>query len=422
MMITNETNKTNEKKGETMETLETMELNKTIITQNPRVLYDQWKNGEIVIAEWQRDFVWDSAKKALFLDSLLLDSIFAPIVFYEIENKEGRPVLEVVDGSQRLRCIFSFLDNEFKAQEPKGQRLYMLKKNTFFKDLEQASKNQLLTASLPTITVKKNSKTLKSELFYRINQGAQPVSRDECIRGSFWGPYVMAINAYEKDPEMSMLIGLKENKNHAFWGSLTRALFYMTKGTRAAPVSFKDLALFVRTQSALNGDEIKEAVNCPLDALKANLKTLGAPGVLYPEGRQVCWPYLALIFCFIMQFKKIDIARNQKAIKDALEKAILDSLEKRRIEGSGAGGRLLADSLRALSVHFSGEQGPRCFPENVKEELWAAGHICGICGGEIASYTDAEVDHIVPYSKGGKTTKDNAQLAHAACNNLKRAG
>jgi 5-methylcytosine-specific restriction endonuclease McrA len=32
---------------------------------------------------------------------------------------------------------------------------------------------------------------------------------------------------------------------------------------------------------------------------------------------------------------------------------------------------------------------------------------------------DAEVDHKIPYSQGGSTTLDNAQLAHRYCNRHK---
>ncbi|MDD2518619.1 MAG: HNH endonuclease signature motif containing protein [Bacilli bacterium] len=32
---------------------------------------------------------------------------------------------------------------------------------------------------------------------------------------------------------------------------------------------------------------------------------------------------------------------------------------------------------------------------------------------------DAEVDHIIPYSRGGNTTEDNAQLLHRHCNRTK---
>ena len=37
----------------------------------------------------------------------------------------------------------------------------------------------------------------------------------------------------------------------------------------------------------------------------------------------------------------------------------------------------------------------------------------------ILSIDDAEVDHILPYSKGGDTVLENAQLLHRHCNRAK---
>src|SRR6266576_825794 len=38
--------------------------------------------------------------------------------------------------------------------------------------------------------------------------------------------------------------------------------------------------------------------------------------------------------------------------------------------------------------------------------------VCQLCKNQIHSFEDNTVDHIVPYSKGGKTTSGNGQLAH----------
>lgn len=64
----------------------------------------------------------------------------------------------------------------------------------------------------------------------------------------------------------------------------------------------------------------------------------------------------------------------------------------------------------------------RAFPTAFKMSLWASerDHLCGICGKPILSFEDCEVDHIIPYSKGGLTTPDNAQLTHQKCNRQKR--
>ena len=52
----------------------------------------------------------------------------------------------------------------------------------------------------------------------------------------------------------------------------------------------------------------------------------------------------------------------------------------------------------------------RIFPYSIKEELFKDNPYCAISGQKILSIEDSEVDHIIPYSKGGKTEKSNAQL------------
>ncbi|WP_417405507.1 HNH endonuclease, partial [Hominenteromicrobium sp.] len=45
--------------------------------------------------------------------------------------------------------------------------------------------------------------------------------------------------------------------------------------------------------------------------------------------------------------------------------------------------------------------------------------ICSYCGNQILSIDDCEVDHIIPYDKGGPTVIENAQLLHRSCNRSK---
>jgi len=54
------------------------------------------------------------------------------------------------------------------------------------------------------------------------------------------------------------------------------------------------------------------------------------------------------------------------------------------------------------------------------EEITKKGKIiCPICNEEIEKFEDAELDHIYPYSLGGKTIKGNVQLVHKWCNRRK---
>lgn len=48
------------------------------------------------------------------------------------------------------------------------------------------------------------------------------------------------------------------------------------------------------------------------------------------------------------------------------------------------------------------------------------GYVCGLCGGDVEP-TDVHIDHIVPYSKGGRHVAGNLQVAHSRCNMRKGA-
>jgi len=64
---------------------------------------------------------------------------------------------------------------------------------------------------------------------------------------------------------------------------------------------------------------------------------------------------------------------------------------------------------------------PRFFELQFRKELWDKSQVCQLCKNEIHSFADCTVDHIMPYSKNGKTIATNAQLAHRGCNARKNA-
>lgn len=54
------------------------------------------------------------------------------------------------------------------------------------------------------------------------------------------------------------------------------------------------------------------------------------------------------------------------------------------------------------------------------DKLFNSNTYCAISGQKIFAIEDSEVDHIIPYSKGGKTEKSNAQLVLRYFNRAKK--
>lgn len=68
---------------------------------------------------YQRGAVWDKAKRQLLIDSIIRGYDIPKLYLRRLENRAPFE-FEVVDGQQRLRAIWSFLDNEFPIAETDG--------------------------------------------------------------------------------------------------------------------------------------------------------------------------------------------------------------------------------------------------------------------------------------------------------------
>ena len=64
---------------------------------------------------------------------------------------------------------------------------------------------------------------------------------------------------------------------------------------------------------------------------------------------------------------------------------------------------------------------PRFFSLQFRQRLFNESSICKLCNNQIHTFEDSTVDHLTPYSKGGRTVESNAQLAHRSCNASKNA-
>jgi hypothetical protein len=64
---------------------------------------------------------------------------------------------------------------------------------------------------------------------------------------------------------------------------------------------------------------------------------------------------------------------------------------------------------------------PRFFDFEFRKDLYDKSAMCQLCKNQIHLLDDSTVDHIIPYSKGGKTVQENGQLAHRGCNARKNA-
>jgi hypothetical protein len=95
---------------------------RSITTKNISLLHQLYKEGQLNLApEFQRNSVWPSAAKAYLIDTILNDKPI-PLFFFQRATTAttGRVGYTVIDGQQRLRAMFDFLDDRFRLTQSSG--------------------------------------------------------------------------------------------------------------------------------------------------------------------------------------------------------------------------------------------------------------------------------------------------------------
>lgn len=174
-------------------------------------LHGKWKRGRLVLQpNFQRQYVWDSAKASRLIESALL-SVPLPIVYLaeEPDNKES-----VIDGQQRLTSFFSFIDGKF----PGGQPFKLTRMKVFpelnkkaYSDLSEEIQDKIRYYQIRTVTIRRDSDPeLKFEIFERLNTGAVPLNEMELRNCVYRGPYMLLLKEMADYNDFMDLVGLKQ--------------------------------------------------------------------------------------------------------------------------------------------------------------------------------------------------------------------
>jgi hypothetical protein len=84
----------------------------------------KWDAGEIVIPTFQRGFVWSQVQASKLIESFLV-GLPVPAVFFYTDRDSEKSL--VVDGQQRLRTVFYFLDGYFGEGRAGRRTIFSLK-------------------------------------------------------------------------------------------------------------------------------------------------------------------------------------------------------------------------------------------------------------------------------------------------------
>lgn len=157
------------------------------------------KSGEYYVPEYQRELTWDDKRKSRFIESVLI-GLPIPFLFFW-QHDDGR--FEIVDGSQRLRTLHEFLEDEHVLSK---LELLPYSNSFVFSDFSDSRRRKFNSRSIRGIVLDtETSVATRTEMFNRINTGGSAAKEAEIRRGALPGPVTSLIIELAKDDHFSQL-------------------------------------------------------------------------------------------------------------------------------------------------------------------------------------------------------------------------
>lgn len=139
-------------------------------TKDVDLLQQLFKSGQLELApEFQRMAVWPRPAKAYLIDTILSDRPI-PLLFFNktVNPKTGRSTYSVVDGQQRLRAIFEFLND--KVRLPTTEATNRAWRGRKYSELTFDQKSAVLNYELAVIELKNYHPSQVNDIFIRMNK------------------------------------------------------------------------------------------------------------------------------------------------------------------------------------------------------------------------------------------------------------
>ena len=391
---------------------------------------------------YQRHFVWTKKTASNLIESLLLN-IPIPSIFVS-EGKDG--VWEVIDGQQRLRSIFQFIEGKFEESPNKTQNftlnhldvLTSLSGKTFT-DLSDVLQERILSKPLPFIVIKSNTnEEVKFEMFNRLNSNITKLNNQELRNCLYRGTYNDFIKKMAENPTFQKLLNRPNYKKRMLDVELVLMFFtFLDMNYDQYKGGMKQLLnknmLDNQNKQQEEFKEKEEKFKKSIDLINDMFHTSEAFRMFTSDNEGRCsfseqfnqGLFLILMYGFT-PYDKNQVHPHLEELRERLLSLQINNEEfKNSLQGSGTNNR--ANTIKKFRIWTNAiyeilnapQDNPRCFPRKLKEELYNEDSTCKICGKKIYNINDAEVDHKIPYDKGGKTERSNAQLSHRYCNRHK---
>ena len=335
---------------------------------------------------YQREFIYNDKEQQAVINTVL-KGYPLNVMYWVKRSDDAESPYEVMDGQQRTLALCEYVAGKFSFEF-----------KNFFNQPPDIQK-RILDYEL-TVDVCEGEQSEKLEWFKTINIAGKPLYEQEILNAIYAGPFV------------------SDAKRH------------FSKSNCGAYKLGKDLV----NGSPIRQDFLKVALNWMAEHEQREGKAQSRVGYMaqhqHDPNANNLWTYFQNVLNWAItnfemkKFKKIMKGLNWALYYDKFHNTTLDTVAlAQRIsvlmrdseiqKPSGIIPYVLTGDERELDL--------RAFPEDIKLAVWEKQHhICPMCHKEF-DFEFMDGDHIIPWSKGGRTVMENCQMLCRECNHKKGA-
>lgn len=326
---------------------------------------------------YQREFIYKDKQRDAVITTV--NDGYPLNVMYWAAREDG--TFEIIDGQQRTISICQYYNNDFS---------YMFRK---FDNLEAAEKERFLNYEL-FIYVCTGESDEKLKWFETINIAGEKLTNQELRNAVYAGSFIADAKRYfSKKSAPAALLGKDiVNKSPERQELLELALKWICEKE-----GIKDVRYYMANhQHDPNASQLWHYYQTVINWVKTNFYVAKHKKVI----TGLDWA------------KWYELKKDTILDKDALATRISELIKDSDVTNNSG----------IIPYLFTGDErllGLRIFGDDIREAVYEEQDgICKICG-EHFEIDGMEADHIKPWSKGGKTVKENCQMLCVHCNRTK---
>jgi len=403
---------------------------------------EQRQRGNVKLSpKYQRRLVWPVSHKVYLIDTILrglpIPKFFVQLI---VDPKTGKTIYNVVDGQQRLNAIFEFIDGKFslsKKHHPFPEQLEEELEDASFQDLSKEYQEKFWSYLL-TIEQLINATDYEiRDMFVRLNKNNVRLNAQELRNALYEGDFKKLsydlANEWTEDfflkNKILSLASIRRMGDAEYASELLVSMIYGIQDKK------KKLDKYYADNEEMDEREIRKLKRNFNKIIKLIIKILG-DDIKTTRFRNKSDFYS--LFYVIFELLEEGYKFNEN-IFDDIKKVLIEVHKEARLDSDNPvmvkyyevtvnspdaessrrfRHKVLRELIEPLLIKTDKN---RSFTETQKQFIWhmSKDKRCAICGKIVAKYEDYEPDHIIPWSKGGLTTIENAQITHKKCNRSK---